>query len=300
MKTLYFFLFYFACSTPLIRRELVEELKKNAPFQVYEVEENRFKDWTAQEAKERLGLRNRIKGRKPKSKEELKIQINDSYDFRKAHPECKSPVRDQGKCNSDYAFTATTCFQERWCVKTGGKEKPLFSVQQDISCNDQDIGCQFGQDFNVWHYFCNEGVVEESCFPYTSQNGEVEKCIHECKDGKPWKKYYSTYAEMYENIPSIMKEVRENGPVTCTYELFEDFLSYKGGIYRYHSGSYTGDKFAIILGYGSEDGINYWICQNSWGSDWGESGYFRIEMGTCYIDSDCFGAVPDFSKSKSQ
>ena len=69
-------------------------------------------------------------------------------------------------------------------------------------------------------------------------------------------------------------------------------MSYKGGIYVHKSGYLEGGHAVVILGFGTEDDVNYWICQNSWGADWGEEGYFRIKMGQCGIDSDTYSGEP--------
>ncbi|MCQ2820368.1 MAG: hypothetical protein MJ252_24135 [archaeon] len=69
-------------------------------------------------------------------------------------------------------------------------------------------------------------------------------------------------------------------------------MSYKSGIYQHVSGSYQGGHAVVFIGYGTEDGVDYWICQNSWGPDWGESGYFRIKMGECSIDINSWAGTP--------
>ena len=50
-----------------------------------------------------------------------------------------------------------------------------------------------------------------------------------------------------------------------------------------------------ILGWGIESGLNYWICANSWGTQWGEKGYFKIAFGECGIDSVAYGCSPDIA-----
>jgi cathepsin B len=62
-------------------------------------------------------------------------------------------------------------------------------------------------------------------------------------------------------------------------------MQYESGIYKHVSGGLLGGHAVVIVGWGVEDGTNYWIAQNSWAADWGEEGYFRIAEGECNFDS---------------
>jgi len=67
-------------------------------------------------------------------------------------------------------------------------------------------------------------------------------------------------------------------------------MGYSGGIVRSTAGCPTNacDHAILTVGYGTEDGVDYWIVKNSWGTSWGENGYIRLEMtdgnGTCGIN----------------
>lgn len=74
------------------------------------------------------------------------------------------------------------------------------------------------------------------------------------------------------------------GSVTAAFTVYEDFLTYKSGIYTHKSGSALGGHAVKIVGYGNESGQNYWLVANSWNSDWGDNGYFKIAEGSCGID----------------
>lgn len=60
------------------------------------------------------------------------------------------------------------------------------------------------------------------------------------------------------------------------FDVYNDFMNYKSGIYIRISTIKSGGHDIKILGWGIENGISYWLCANSWGPNWGEDGYFRI------------------------
>ncbi|OTF79964.1 hypothetical protein BLA29_012980 [Euroglyphus maynei] len=70
-----------------------------------------------------------------------------------------------------------------------------------------------------------------------------------------------------------------NGPVEASFEVFTDFLSYKHGIYQRQSDEIISGHAIKILGWGVENGTPYWLCANSWNTDWGENGFFRVIRG---------------------
>jgi cathepsin B len=72
-----------------------------------------------------------------------------------------------------------------------------------------------------------------------------------------------------------------NGPVEAYFKVYEDFFSYKSGVYTRQSGLKGGALGVKMLGWGFDEasGLNYWLCANSWGIGWGELGFFKIAMG---------------------
>jgi len=79
--------------------------------------------------------------------------------------------------------------------------------------------------------------------------------------------------------------------------VYQDFYNYKSGVYVYTYGSVVGGHAVKIVGWGvTTAGQNYWIVANSWGTSWGESGYFQIEQGQCGIDTDAIAGIPDLTR----
>jgi len=67
--------------------------------------------------------------------------------------------------------------------------------------------------------------------------------------------------------------------------VYEDFLTYKSGVYVHTTGQYLGGHAIKILGWGVENDQEYWLCANSWNNSWGDNGYFKIAFGQCGINN---------------
>ncbi|KAE9412429.1 hypothetical protein Angca_004672, partial [Angiostrongylus cantonensis] len=97
-----------------------------------------------------------------------------------------------------------------------------------------------------------------------------------------------------QDVASIQKEIMTNGPVEVAFDVYEDFEHYSSGIYKHTTGDYLGGHAVKMLGWGTQNGTDYWICANSWNSDWGENGFFRILRGVdeCQIESSVVAGEP--------
>jgi C1A family cysteine protease len=108
-----------------------------------------------------------------------------------------------------------------------------------------------------------------------------------CMWGTTW--CYSNGSCIQETFPNslIMQSIYKYGSVVFTLNAKNLGQSYTGGIYSYSSCPTTLTHAVLAVGWGTQKGVNYWIIKNSWGSTWGESGYFRIVRGVnmCGIES---------------
>ncbi|XP_022854905.1 vignain-like [Olea europaea var. sylvestris] len=65
------------------------------------------------------------------------------------------------------------------------------------------------------------------------------------------------------------------------------FQFFKGGIYTGECGTKLTHAVTVV-GYGtSEDGTKYWIFKNSWGPNFGENGYIRLQRDIAAIEGIC-------------
>ncbi|KAH9108087.1 hypothetical protein LEN26_014192 [Aphanomyces euteiches] len=96
---------------------------------------------------------------------------------------------------------------------------------------------------------------------------------------------------------AMMKELM-NGPITCGMACSSEFdFNYSAGIFRDTTNYSVVDHDVEIVGWGELDGVKYWHVRNSWGTYWGENGFFRIVRGenNLVIESDCHAMLPDVS-----
>ena len=75
-----------------------------------------------------------------------------------------------------------------------------------------------------------------------------------------------------------MQEIYQRGPISCGVAVTDEFFNYKGGILQNQVTHILDiDHDISVIGWGVENGIKYWRVRNSWGSHWGEDGFFRVK-----------------------
>ena len=262
----------------------------------------------------------------PLPEKKFKLKNNDlpeSYDPRDKYPKCESlnEVRDQANCGSCWAFGGVEAMSDRICIHSGQKLQTRVSAQNLLACcTSCGFGCDGGLPSSTWRYWQNTGITtgdlygdNKTCQPYflppcdhhiEGSHGacpptvDTPECKTDCSDGN--KKEYSselTYGENAYSISgenNIMQEIYENGPVEGSFLVYEDFVTYKSGVYQHVTGEYLGGHAIKILGWGVEDGVKYWLCVNSWNEEWGDKGFFKIKRGNneSGIENNAYAGMP--------
>jgi len=282
---------------PLITREKLEELKKIASFQILDYENHPFKGLTKTQVKHKLGLMEPV----GKSKVEIfygdiNPDIPDAFDSRTQWPNCIHEIRDQAQCGSCWAFAASEVLSDRFCIASQGKTDVILSPQDLVSCDSQDFGCEGGYIDKSWQYIQDTGLVSDKWCPYSSGTGDSGTCppTPTCPTtGEEWKKFKVSEQGQITTIANAKQAIFTFGPIEAGFDVYSDFMSYQGGIYRRTSDSFMGGHAVKIIGWGKDtDGSEYWIVANSWNTGWGESGFFRIAFGECNFEQQLFAGIP--------
>jgi cathepsin B len=217
-----------------------------------------------------------------------------SFDARTQWGSCVHAIRDQASCGSCWAFGASEALTDRFCIASSGKTDVVLSPEDMVACDSADLGCDGGYLNKAWNYLATTGIVSDACFPYTSGKGTVPSCPRTCTGSGTWTKYKCKANSVVtaRTAAAIQQEIYTNGPMETSFNVYSDFMNYKSGIYQHTSGYLEGGHAIKILGWGVEGGLKYWLCANSWGTSWGEKGFFRIAYGECGIDSAVYACTP--------
>jgi cathepsin B len=285
-----------------------------------------FVGWSEQQLKRLMGVRQG--GPRLQVLEHSDVDADalpESFDARAEWPACPSIsyIRDQSNCGSCWAFGAAEAITDRVCIASGGKFKTELSADDLLACcSSCGMGCDGGFPAAAWEYWVRNGLVTganygdtQTCLPYPLAECEhhvpgpkpacqgdapTPQCRRQCsvasyptpynQDKHFGKKAYSVSSR----VEQIQTELMTHGPVEAAFTVFEDFLTYKSGVYRHVSGGALGGHAVRLLGWGVENGTPYWLLANSWNSDWGDGGYFKILRGSdeCGIEDEIVAGLP--------
>jgi cathepsin B len=209
-----------------------------------------------------------------------------NYDSRQQHGSCVQSIRNQLHCGSCWAFAAAETLSDNLCIINSDEGNVKLSAQDLVSCDSTDHGCNGGTLPSAWQYLTTTGIVSDSCLPYTAGNGTVDTCVvDQCAEDSAgsYEKHKCPKSNMLGDTNAIKNGVMQVGSAETGFYVYQDFLQYKSGIYKHDPSTGNnplGGHAVRIMGWGTDpvSKEDYWLVANSWGSAWGENGYFKISF----------------------
>ncbi|KRX04903.1 hypothetical protein PPERSA_06537 [Pseudocohnilembus persalinus] len=243
-------------------------------------------------------------GAEMENTQEVDIEIPKSFDWRNVegvnYMSWNTNQHIPHYCGSCWAQGTTSSLADRMNILRKGKwPQAAVSVQAVVNCY-WGGSCNGGNGLLVYRSAKKNGIPVMTCQNYQSRNPSVITCdeSHRCKQCYPTKygveacipvSKYKEYpkitvdkfgAILPYSIEKVQEEIMKRGPTSCTMSVTDRFTQYVSGVYSEKTPTIFVDHIVQLLGWGvTQDGEeSYWIGRNSWGTYWGEYGYFRISM----------------------
>jgi cathepsin L len=201
------------------------------------------------------------------------LQAPSSCDWRSYNKK----VKNQGQCGSCYSFAALGALEGMLSRKNGGRDYDL-SEQNIVDCSGPqgNYGCNGGFMTATFKYIKQMGGVNYN------QNYPYEGVVKQCRFNSNNKVGLASYAEIpYGSEQALEQALATVGPVAIALDASpRSFMMYSRGIFNEPQCNAQKLSHAVLaVGYGTENGTPYYLVKNSWGTGWGEGGYFKIIKG---------------------
>jgi C1A family cysteine protease len=197
----------------------------------------------------------------------------DTFDWRDYN--VVTPVKNQGQCGSCWAFATTANAESVWAIHNN--ELLTLSEQYVVDCafgpQYLNMGCYGGNMDSAFKFMIQNRQCLDVEYPYVSGQTERKGKCHSCDEVTQFNKCFDVEPR---NQLALKAAVMQNPVVIGIEADTYYFQSYSSGIITSPLCGDTIDHAVEIVGFGVDNGTKYWSVRNSWGKDWGESGYFRI------------------------
>ncbi len=186
-----------------------------------------------------------------------------------------TPIKEQGNCSACWAFATTAALESQVLMTFAlGSDNKDLSEQALITFGGAG-DCNVGYIDEAANFVQNTGLPLETCDPYTATNGsESAACANWKTDDYEIAGWTRVLWGTSGSPNQIKNAVQLYGPVVATMMVYKDFMTYGSGVYKHVTGTLVGGHSVLVIGF---DDVNQcFIVKNSWGTNWGEAGYFRI------------------------
>jgi len=206
----------------------------------------------------------------PESPVEIVGERPDEIDWRQKG--AVTPVKNQGQCGSCWAFSTTGTIEGAYFKKTG--KLVSLSEQNLMDCSRQNYGCNGGNPYLALMFTISQGGIDtEESYPYEMRQGYCR--YDENNVGATITGARRIIQGSEEDLQNAIGEI---GPVSVAIDAAHpSFQMYESGVYNEpYCSSYRLDHGVLAVGYGTENGQDYYIVKNSWGAQWGLGGYIKM------------------------
>jgi len=273
----------------IFRKNFIEILNHNADFsQNFTMGVNEFSDLTNDEFKSLFikGLKTPVGYFGCKSFSSSDSDAPYSIDWRTKG--AVTSVKNQGQCGSCWAFSATGAVEGAWAISKG--QLIDLSEQELVDCATGNYygshGCSGGQMDGAFKFIIENGQCLLSSYPYTSGSTQTGGTCKKCSSIA----HITSCSDVKSNDQISLKAAVAQQPVSVAISADTKlFQFYSSGVITSKSCYTSLDHGVLIVGYGTENGIDYWNVKNSWGTSWGMNGYVKIARSSSTNDPGICG-----------
>ena len=202
---------------------------------------------------------------------ELRGPSPDRFDWRTENgKDWTTPIEDQNPFPTCWAYASLAAIEAAINIELGDPDYDLDLAERYVM--DRSPGGRNGWCiFSTLDWIKEHGVIQEKDYPSL---GWEEKVGY----------YLLEWGRVSLNRESIKNALIAFGPLIAGMRVYPDFKQYRGGVYRQERLEEGYELHAVVI-VGYDEIEDYWICKNSWGTWWGEGGWFRIGFDQCRVDS---------------
>jgi len=174
----------------------------------------------------------------------------------------------------------------------------------------EHMNCHGGTSAKAYQYVHEYGLPDTTCSPYEAHTEKCDEfhkcynCVHNttCYAIQDYTSYKLKEYGMVSGEHQMMAEIYRRGPITCKTAVSDEMMDYAGGIMRDYTGEMRIRHAVEVVGFGvTTNGTKYWVARNSWGTYWGENGFYRLVRGENQLNMEqggCMWGVPTWEEKR--